>query len=484
MAQHLEGVNMELNRVGPSDNDSFRDPDAEAQGPEATSTDNVAHQLLPITRKRQIAVLTTSFLTICITIGLNQSYGVFQSYYVSDDKRSILPPSQRENGALVAFVGSLGSGLTWGGSIAVNPLMARVKDTRYITVLGVIFMSLGLGLASLATQVRSAYKAKTIWHLLLTQGLLYGIGSSMLYFPILSVAPEYFDAHRGSAMGFVLSGAGVGGLVLSPATRALIGRVSIRWTLRVLSLVVFGIAMPIALTAAPSRFNTSRASRRPTHVNISIARKPAFFLSVLAAFLQGSGNLVPLTFLSEYSVSLGYTASFGAVLLALNNGINAASRILTGYVADRLCGRQNTLIFTVIGSAVAVVALWLGSVVALGAGAGKLLWLLFVIFYGVCAGGYNALFPTTVAEVFGLQAYAAVNGFIYSVRGMGAVFGSPVGGLILGDADAAPKTGGGGLAPYKGLVLFDAALLFGAAGCVMGVRWFDAVEKRAWRWRA
>lgn len=74
-------------------------------------------------------------------------------------------------------------------------------------------MSLGFGLASLSSQV---------WHLLLTQGLLYGIGSSMLYFPILSAAPEYFTAHRGSAMGFILSGSGIGGLVFSPVIRALL----------------------------------------------------------------------------------------------------------------------------------------------------------------------------------------------------------------------------------------------------------------------
>jgi hypothetical protein len=56
-------------------------------------------------------------------------------------------------------------------------------------------MSLGLGLASISTQ---------IWHLLLTQGLLFGLGASLLYFPILSAAPEYFTSHRGTAMGFIL----------------------------------------------------------------------------------------------------------------------------------------------------------------------------------------------------------------------------------------------------------------------------------------
>src|SRR5271156_6308844 len=125
-------------------------------------------------------------------------------------------------------------------------------------------------------------------------------------------------------MGLVLSGSGIGGLVLPPLTRLLLARLSIRWTLRLLSLLTLLIALPIALTAAPSRFLT----RRPTHVDLKLARRPAFLLSVGAAFLQAAGNLLPLTFLVEYSLALGYTASFGAVLLAVSNGVNSAFRIL------------------------------------------------------------------------------------------------------------------------------------------------------------
>jgi len=58
---------------------------------------------------------------------------------------------------------------------------------------------------------------------------------------------------------------------------------------------------------------------------------------------------------------------------------------------------------------------------------------------------------------------------------MGALFGSPVGGAILGDSV---------LRNYRSVVWFDGALLFGAAVCVVGVRYFDAVEKRRWTWRA
>ena len=80
-----------------------------------------------------------------------------------------------------------------------------------------------------------------------------------------------------------------------------------------------------------------------------------------------------------------------------------------------------------------------------------------------------------MAEVFGLQAYASVNGFIYFVRGLGTMFGSPVGGKILGESK---------LGNYRNVVLFDAALLGGAMFCVIGVRCWDAVDKRAWKWKA
>lgn len=83
--------------------------------------------------------------------------------------------------------------------------------------------------------------------------------------------------------------------------------------------------------------------------------------------------------------------------------------------------------------------------------------------------GYNALFPTTVVEVFGTQAYASVNGFIYFIRGLGALWGSPVGGTLIGDT-ASGKS-------YVRLIWYDFALLLLSSVCVFGVRGFDAWEK-------
>jgi hypothetical protein len=55
--------------------------------------------------------------------------------------------------ALLAFVGTMGTGLTWGGSIFVNPIMARVKDPRWITAVGAVLIFLGYLLASFSHKV-------------------------------------------------------------------------------------------------------------------------------------------------------------------------------------------------------------------------------------------------------------------------------------------------------------------------------------------
>ncbi|KAI5843913.1 major facilitator superfamily domain-containing protein [Morchella snyderi] len=414
----------------------------------------------PPTRKKQALVLLSTFFMFFQTIGINQSYGIFQEYYTTPSTTP-LPLSQAKNLAAVAFVGTMGAGLTWGGSIFINPIVARVRDVRWVTVTGSVMMSVGLVAAG---------EARSLWQLYLTQSLCYGLGSSMLYFPMVSMAPEYFDKHRGAAMGFILSGAGCGGLVLSPITRLLLDTVGLRWALRLLGLLTLAVTLPISFSAS---WRFGRPQGR-TRVNVSLARKPTFILQSLAALLQASGNFVPLTFLTTFSTTLGYSSAFAAILLALNNGVNTVSRILLGALAD-VVGRQNMIVIGMLGSAGCVWGLWLTA----AASGGKAVWIAFVIGYGMMAGGYNALLPTVIAEIYGIQAYSSVNGFVYFVRGIGAFFGSPVGGAILDSSSSSGKPG-----EYMNVIIYDGALLLGASLCVMGVRFFDAAEKGRWKLKA
>ncbi|KAI9733560.1 MAG: hypothetical protein M1834_003162 [Cirrosporium novae-zelandiae] len=416
-----------------------------------------------VTKTKQALVLLSAFLAVFLTIGLNQAYGIFQSYYVSNPSpNGVITPKQAENQALVATVGTLGAGLTWGGSVIVSPLMRRVKDWRRLTLGGSLLMSLAFLGASFSKQLST---------LILTQGLLYGLGSSLLYYPIVMTAPSYFTTSRGLAMGTILSGAGIGGLTLAPITRALLAHLSVRATLRLLALVTLTLSLPTALLTPAPLYG---AQHPHTLVSLTLAKRPTFILQSFGALLQSAGNFIPLTFLPSFSLTLGYTANTASLLLSLSNAINATARILTGYLADR-AGRQNTLLLSVIGSCISVLGLWTPALASSSQATAKATWISFIVLYGVTAGGYNALFPTTVMEVFGPAAYASVTGFIYFVRGLGALLGSPVGGAILGEGAQAER--------YAGVVWYCGVLLGVCSVCCIGVRVGDSVEK-GWRWRA
>ena len=117
---------------------------------------NAQPAMRPVSRKKQTSILLCAFLDVFVTIGLNQAYGVFLNYYLTDGsspRDPFLSKEEVSSKAMLAFVGTLGAGLTWGGSIGVNPLMARSKDPRWITGAGVVLIGLGYILASFCHKV-------------------------------------------------------------------------------------------------------------------------------------------------------------------------------------------------------------------------------------------------------------------------------------------------------------------------------------------
>jgi hypothetical protein len=109
------------------------------------------------------------------------------------------------------------------------------------------------------------------------------------------------------------------------------------------------------------------------------------------------------------------------------------------------------------------------SVFALWYDAPRARFIAFVVFYGILAGGYNALLPTTITEIYGTQNYANVNGFIYFIRGLGAIFGAPIAGVLLGSHKRGTAVSGGmdmGLGVlqkrYNDVVVYDGVLLVAA----------------------
>ncbi|KAL1918896.1 uncharacterized protein VTP21DRAFT_2277 [Calcarisporiella thermophila] len=101
-------------------------------------------------------------------------------------------------------------------------------------------------------------------------GLIYGVGSSLAFFPSVGTIPEWFTRHRGLASGIAVCGVGIGGFVLSPVTEKLISCVGVNWTLRIMGIMSF-VMLGTATLLIKSR--VARDTPRPFSLNLSLFRQ-------------------------------------------------------------------------------------------------------------------------------------------------------------------------------------------------------------------
>ena len=171
------------------------------------------------------------------TWGFINSFGVFQTYYVTALNR---PPSD------ISWVGSIQIFLLF----FVGAFSGRLTDAGYfkaLLVVGTIFYVLGVFMTSLSTQY---------WQLFLAQGVCTGLGNGLLFCPSISVLSTYFTKKRALAIAIAASGTASGGTMYPAIVECLLPRIGFPWTVRVLGFVMLGfqiVAITLARTRLPPR---------------------------------------------------------------------------------------------------------------------------------------------------------------------------------------------------------------------------------------
>jgi len=118
---------------------------------------------------------------------------VFQDFYTQT-----LPFSLHPSG--IAVVGTCALSILYLGSFIVYALLNRfITFQKYACPLGFAIMSLSLILASFATKV---------WHLILTQGIMFAIGGCLPLYTSVLWLDGWFIERKGLAFGVLCTGNG------------------------------------------------------------------------------------------------------------------------------------------------------------------------------------------------------------------------------------------------------------------------------------
>jgi len=322
----------------------------------------------------------------------------------------------------VFLVFSLAGFLYFGLGVVSGPLAERF-GARPLAVFGMISVGLGLVGAGLAQSLAEVYVA---------YGLGMGVGVGCAYVPALAAVQRWFVQRRAFASGVAVSGAAVGTLIMPPLASSLIAALGWRATYLTLGglAIVVGGGMALFIADDPRDRGCTPdgepVEARVPHasasaVGIRSAVRSARFVRLYAACLMASlGLFVPFAQLVPYALEAGLARSQAAQLLAIIGVGSLVGRFALGGVADRL-ERRLSLAVMVLGMALAFIV-WLFSTSFPGLA-------LFALLYGVFYGGFVAILPALVMDLFGGRHISALIGILYTAVAFGTLIGPSMAGF-------------------------------------------------------
>ncbi len=152
----------------------------------------------------------------------------------------------------IALIGTIAQGLTYlGAPISASDTKRFPKYQRQQIWVGWPLYVLGL---------IAGYFTSTIYGLILTQGLICGIGFVTLYYPIISIVDKWWVALKGMAFGIIAITAGASGTIMPFVINSLLERHGYKTTLRATAAALIVITGPL-IFALKARLTHSERKR-------------------------------------------------------------------------------------------------------------------------------------------------------------------------------------------------------------------------------
>ncbi|KAL2812555.1 major facilitator superfamily domain-containing protein [Aspergillus cavernicola] len=325
------------------------------------------------------SVVLGSWMATFGTMGIMNSVGIFEAYMKEHQL-------QDYSAGQVGWIFGLYTFFAFFCGIQVGPIF-DTKGPRILVLGGAVGTTVFLVLLGFCT----AY-----WHFMLVFGLL-GVSLSLAFNPAISIVAHYFNRRRAFATGVASSGASVGGVIFPLVFQALVSKVGFAWATRSIALIDLIAFIPAIILIRP-RTQTKKTPVGAVLLDFSAFRDVRLMLASMGIFFMEWGLFTPIAYLVSYALSHGASSQFAYLLLSLVNVGAVFGRWIPGYCADRI-GRFNTLIISIFGCLLSVLALWML------AGSSAPIMIAFAVLFGFASGSNVSLAPVCVGQLCKIEAY-------------------------------------------------------------------------------
>ena len=259
----------------------------------------------------------------------------------------VLPAVQAEFGVDRAAA-SMPYTATMVGFAAGNVLVGRAID-RVGYWMPALAASVALGSGFILASLTNSIHGFT-----LAQGLLIGIGTSVIFGPLIADISHWFNRRRGVAVTAAAAGNYLAGAVWPTVMPYVMQVHGWRFTYAAIGAICLLTMVPLVLMLrrrAPHEAAGAQGSR-PVQP-ISLSPRQLQILLVVAGFGCCMAMSMPQVHIVAYCMDLGYGVARGADMLSIMLAAGVVSRIASGLLADRI-GAVKTLL---VGSALQCLSL-------------------------------------------------------------------------------------------------------------------------------
>ncbi|KAJ4390164.1 hypothetical protein N0V93_007638 [Gnomoniopsis smithogilvyi] len=365
------------------------------------------------------------------TFGYLTGFGIYQQWYSEHQLKSYTLSD-------ISWIGSVQIFLNFAGGLVGGPILDR-KGNVVLLPASVIYV-VSLILTSLC---------KEYYQFFLAQAVLSGICLGLMFSTSLAIVGHYFHARQGLALGIVMAGAALGGVIFPIVLNRLLNSVglSFGWSVRVCALIV------LVLLAYANLTMKTRLPPSKQIMDFSLMRRPVYILVAAGGWLLNWGMYVPLFYLPSFAMTAGTDATFAPYTVAIFNAVSIFGRVFAGTLADRM-GCFNVVIINSLLCAVTLFV-WAGTQNLAGVIVGT-------IFEGLFIGSIVSLQAAIIAQITPNPKYlGSMMGITMTIWACGGLTGPPIAGAIL-NMVADPTASGA----------YDGPGYFGGASLVVGALLF------------
>jgi MFS family permease len=299
---------------------------------------------------------------------------------------------------------SLGFGLAAMTVGACSPLIGRLIDRfgprRIIlpcmTVFSCAVASLGL--------LRSG-----LWQFYAISVVIGIVGNGAAHLAYARSISTWFEKRLGTALAFVMMGAGLGAMILPVVAQGVVTHSGWRAAYFTLGGLALLLGLPLSWRYVFERGGTVRNEAAPIqHEGLTFKqglRSYAFWIIVAVLFVSSISMNGAITHLSALMTDRGITPGDAAWCASVLGGMSVPGRIGTGWLLDRFFGARVALVVSLI-TAAGIFLLAHASTFPAGCSAAALI--------GVGAGGEAAITPYLLTRYFGLRAFSTLYGLTWT----------------------------------------------------------------------